>query len=342
MLRKSAGHACRKEVVERRLKTRPVRPHSTAFFIILGIIALLLNSGCNAPPLIKVGTRPVIDSLPLNLARHKPIFRENNLVVEPVYFERSADLCSALVDGKVDAIITDLLGALLLNKEQENGKIVRVALRASDSRAMFAIVTFVHPTLQNVRIAIPNEPMERYAAYLLLKGAGMTNWTEIEVPSPEIGLEKMRRGDVSATLVPEPYLSMALKGGAHVLLDDRSLTLGQTVVVFSERMVRQKPALVRRFLRAYEQSVRELNIRPQVYRPLAVEMVHAPPDTGDHLTLPVYPFPGEVPTESEIESANHWLLENRMLTSPVPYTRAANAGFLWDPYQFKPAVCCGW
>ena len=314
------------------------------FLIALCLTPVLfpLPFGCSSPPLIKVGTLPVIDSLPLSLARHKPILAENNLVVEAVYFKSPAALRSALMNGNVDAIITDLIGALLLNEREERGKIVRVALRASPSRPMFAIVMTSKHTLENVRIAISSEVMDRYVADRLLKAAGVANWTEIEVSSPETGLEKMERGEVSAVLLPEPFISMALKKGAQVFIDDKSLMMGQTVIVFSQRMANEKPALIRRFLRAYEQSVRELNVRPQAYLFLVVELFRPPAEMSANFTIPVFPFPGEVPTESDIESANTWLLEKKMGAQLIPYRRAVNAGFLWDPYQFKPAACCGW
>jgi NitT/TauT family transport system substrate-binding protein len=125
-------------------------------------------------------------------------------------------------------------------------------------------------------------------------------------------------------------------------VDDKSLMVGQTVIVFSQRMADEKPALIRKFLRAYEQAVRELNVRPQTYRFLAAELVHPPSEMSANFTIPVFPFPGEVPTESDIESASAWLLEKKIGTHPIPYRRVVNAGFLWDPYQFKPASCCGW
>jgi ABC-type nitrate/sulfonate/bicarbonate transport system substrate-binding protein len=127
-----------------------------------------------------------------------------------------------------------------------------------------------------------------------------------------------------------------------VVLDDGKLLLGQTVVVFNQQMVNEKPAIIRRFLRAYEQSVRELNVRPHQYRSLVMEMVRAPTEVSANLSIPIFPFPGEVPTESDVESANAWLLGKKMILQPVPYRQAVNGGFLWDPYQFRPATCCGW
>lgn len=315
----------------------------------LGIILILvfLFLGCTFPAPLKVGTLPVIDSLPLSLARHKPIFAENNLGVETLYFDRPSQLRDALMNGEVDAIITDVIGALLLNEGQEGGKIVRVALRASPNRPMFAIMggehrfTTVHG-LQNARIAVSSEPYDRYVTDKLLSAAGINRWTEIEVSNAEIGLEMLQKGEVTAALLPEPLISLAMGNGAQIVIDDKTMMLGQTVVAFSQRMVDKKPALIRRFLRAYEQAARELNARPEQYRSLVMELVPVPSEVSASLPIPVFPFPGEVPTESEVESANAWLTEKRMVSQPIPYRQVVNAGFLWDPYQFHPAACCGW
>jgi NitT/TauT family transport system substrate-binding protein len=305
------------------------------------LVLIPMPFGCSSPPLVRVGTLRVIDSLPLSLARHKPIFAENNLLVEAVYFENPAALRSALLNGNVEAVITDLISALLLNAREERAKIVRIALRASPSRPMFTLVTASKHPSENIRIAVSNEAVDKYVSSRLLKAAGISKWTEIEVSGPQNGLEKMERGEVSAVLLTEPFVSMAVKKGAQVFLDDRSLMVGQTVVVFSQRMAREKPALIRRFLRAYEQAIRELNARPQFYLSLAGDLVRPPSEESADLAIPVFPFPGEVPTESDIESANTWRLEKKIGGQPIPYRRAVNGGFLWDPYQFKPAACCG-
>ncbi len=325
--------------------TLPVTVKKIALSITLILISLPF--GCSSPAL-KVGPLPVLDSLPLSLAQHKPIFAENKLFVEAIYFDSPSELRAALMKGKVDAAITDLIGAILLNEGQEGGKVVRIALSASPSRPMFAIVvarhhpiTTVHG-LENAGIAISGEASHRYAAHKLLSAAGINKWTEIEVDSPGIGLKMVQSGEVDAALLPEPLISLAVESGAQVVLDDGNMILGQTVLVFNQRMVDEKPAIIRRFLRAYEQATRELNVRPEQYRSLVVELVRIPSEVSLKLPIPVFPFPGEVPTESEVESANAWLLEKKMVSQPIPYSRAVNAGFLWDPYQFKPAACCGW
>jgi len=252
------------------------------------------------------------------------------------------------VDGRVDAIMTDLAGAFLVNEGKERGKIVRVSLKPSPSRPMFALMTPPHQPigtlrrLENVRIAVSREAMDRYVVDRLLQAAGIRRWIEIEVSSPELGLEMMQEGKATAALLREPQISIALGMGAHVVLDDRKLMLGQTVIVFSQRMVDEKPGFIRRFLRAYEQSVRELNVRPQLYRPLVVDLVPSPPEMSKTIPIPIFTFPGEVPSESDIESASAWLLKKKIISQPIPYTRLVNAGFLWDPFQFRPAACCGW
>ena len=213
---------------------------------------LLLLLGCSPPAPLKVGTLPVIDALPLSVAHHKPIFVENKLAVDMVHFSEPLELRNALINGDVDAIITDLAEAFLINESREFGKIVRVSLKPSQDR--------------------------------------------------------------------------------HE----------QTVIIFSQRMVEKKPAVIRRFLRAYEQSVREINTRPWRYLPLAREFVRVPIGVSTKMPIPIFPFPGEAPSEAAVESAGALLLMNKIISRPVSYNQLVNPGFLWDPSQFKPASCCGW
>lgn len=315
-------------------------------FVSASVLFLLLL-GCGSPVPLKVGTMPVIDSLPLSVARHKPIFAENRLAVDILRFGQLLELRDALINDRVDAIITDLVEAFFINEWKECGKIVRVSLKSSHDRPMFAIVAAPHqPTtphsLENARIALSREVMDKYVAYRLLRSAGVGRWTEIETGSTEEALETMQRGGAAAALVSEPFISTALRSGGQVILDDRNMAIGQTVIIFSQRMVEKKPAFIRRFLRAYEQSVREINIRPWRYLPLAREFVHVPIGVSTRMPIPSFPFPGEVPLQADMESAGAWLLMKKIISRPISYNQLVNSGFLLDPSQFRPASCCGW
>ena len=315
-------------------------------FVSASVLFLFLL-GCGSPVPLKVGTMPVIDSLPLSVARHKPIFAENRLAVDILRFSELFELRNALISGRVDAIITDLVEALIINEWKECGKIVRVSLKSSPDRPMFAIVAAPHqPTtphsLENARIALSREAMDRYVAYRLLRSAGVDRWAEIETGSTEQALETMRRGGATAALLSEPFISTALRSWGQVILDDRNMPIGQTVIIFSQGMVEKKPALIRRFLRAYEQSVREINVRPWRYLTLAKEFVRVPIGVSTRMSIPRFPFPGEVPLQSDIETAGAWLLMERVISRPISYKQLVNSGFLLDPSQFRPATCCGW
>ena len=315
-------------------------------FVSASVLFLLLL-GCGSPAPLTVGAMPVIDSLPLTIAHDKPIFAENRLAVEILRFSQASELRNALIDGRVDGIITDLVEAFFINEWKECGKIVRVSLKSSSDRPMFAIVAVPHqpttpPSLENARIAVSPRAMDKYVAYRLLRSAGVGRWTEIETGSTEEALATVQRGGATAALLSEPFVSTALRIGGQVILDDRNMPIGQTVIIFSQRMVEKKPALIRRFLRAYEQSVREINVRPWRYLPLAKEFVRVPIGVNTRMPIPSFPFPGEVPLRADIESAGTWLLMKKIISRPISYQQLVNSGFLLDPSQFRPASCCGW
>ena len=315
-------------------------------FVSASVLFLFLL-GCGSPVPLKVGTMPVIDSLPLIVARDKPIFAENRLAVDMLRFSQLFELREALIEGRVDAIIADLVEAFMINERKECGKIVRVSIKSSRDRPMFAIVAAPHQlspshSLENARIALSRETMSRYVAHRLLRSAGVGRWTEIETGSTEEALESLQRGRAAAALLSEPFISTALRSGGQVILDDKNMPIGQTVIIFSQQMVEKKPAVIRRFLRAYEQSVREINVRPWHYLPLAKEFVRVPIGVRTRMPIPTFPFPGEVPLQADIESAGTWLLMNKIISRPISYNQLVHSGFLLDPSQFRPAACCGW
>ncbi|MBI4333204.1 MAG: ABC transporter substrate-binding protein [Chloroflexi bacterium] len=339
-----------------RKSSSPLMPAPTTWmkFSIIGATAglflgfVLAVPACIPPAPLRVGTLPTLDALPLTIDSDKPIYEENKLVLTTVFFASAPELHRALVSGEVDAAITDLIGALLLDRGEERSKIVRVAMRASPQRPKFAIMVggsdpAISPLeLENASIAVSGEASHRFIADRLLAAGGLAKWIEREVAGPEAGLDLLRKGEVRAALLPELLIWQASKEGCRTVLDDGRLMLGQTVVVFNQAMVRSKPVLIRKFLIAYEQAARELNVRPGNYQFLIPGTVGLPPELTRGLTVPVFPFPGQAPAESEVELASAWLVEKKMLEKPVQYRQAVNAGFLWDPFEFKPAACCGW
>jgi NitT/TauT family transport system substrate-binding protein len=309
---------------------------------------LLISQGCIPPREIKVGALPIPDALPLRLGLHKPIFEENKLAMELIFYESPAELSAALAAGEIHAALIDLPSAILLNKETERVKVVRVAMRGSAQMAKFAILAAPNSTirspydLKGADIAIPQEISAQYAADGLLSGAGLRpeEAHKVEVASSALGLKRLQEGEVPAALLSQPFILMAMKHGARVIIDDRNSAVTQSVIVYTQEEM-ERFASARRFLLAYEQAISELNTRGEQYRALMMEVARVPPEIQASFPMPLFPFPAEVPTESEVESVNTWLVRKNLLPQPIAYPKVADARFLPNALNFRPAICCG-
>jgi NitT/TauT family transport system substrate-binding protein len=128
---------------------------------------------------------------------------------EALFEQQSADTFNVCEWGGIDR----------LERGGGNGKIA--ALRpAIVAQAIVAI----DPTLQTPRdlarvpIGVNEYTGSHYTTVGLLEGAvGAENVVFKHVGAPEVRLDVLRRGEVRAVTVMEPYISLALKEGAHIV-----------------------------------------------------------------------------------------------------------------------------
>ncbi|MDP2954241.1 MAG: hypothetical protein Q8O76_13110 [Chloroflexota bacterium] len=320
------------------------------FLALLSWLLLYSAPGCSPHFTLSVGTTHSIYALPLRLAASadKPIFEENGLTVNIMYFPDRSQMERALLRGEIDAALDDLVGAVMLNKDSEQAKVVLTAMRAYPSGDMWAMVTASRgvdtspANLYEGKVAIPKGMAARYVGHRLLVAngvdSGRVNWQEVD--DGWQALEALEGGRATGALLPEPMLSLAVARGSRLVVGDRESLSDPFVILFSQRVVKEQAAAIIRFTGSYEQAMWELNRNAERYRPLMAELAQSPIEIGGKLPMPLFPFPSEVPTESEVEAIGQWLGEQRWLSPPLPYRHVVDPRFLPPPGKFAPARCC--
>jgi len=305
--------------------TQRVAPPAVVLLAMLFAIAL---AGCELisrePGQLKVGVLPILDVLPLYVAEQEDFFNAEGIAVELIPFPSALERDAAMQAGQIDAAINDLISAALLNKQDDQARVVRTAMRATAQKAMFAILasdqSIKSPAeLKGVQIGISSNSIIEYAVDRLLQSEGLTGRDIVkeEVTKIPVRLELLSNGKLPAACLPEPLASLAVVQGAHIVIDDRAHPeYAQSVVTVSARTLGSKPTAVKRFLKAYEKAVQAINQQPDKYRSLLIDKGRVPKPVQDSFEMPMFP-PAGVPTVAEVQDVLEWMAGKDMLKEDI-------------------------
>ncbi|PKN75309.1 MAG: hypothetical protein CVU52_06145, partial [Deltaproteobacteria bacterium HGW-Deltaproteobacteria-10] len=188
------------------------------------------------PVVMKFGTIPVLQSLPLFVAAEKGFFKEQGLQVEIILFNSAMEKDVALSSGQIAGYFGDIMTPLVLQANGIGVKIVAANFNTSSEQRMFAILSSPHSKNKNLEevarqgIATSSNAIPEYLIIRLLQSQNINknNITLIDVKNIPIRLQMLLSNQVSAALLPEPLATLAEKKGAKALIDDRAKGLSTT------------------------------------------------------------------------------------------------------------------
>lgn len=285
---------------------------------------------------LKVGVLPILDVLPLYVAEQEGYFKDEGIQVELVPFASALERDAAFQSGQIDGEVNDLVSTALLNRDQDQARVVRTAMRATPDKAMFAILASgksdIHKPadLKGVEIAASMNTVIEYVVDRLLQAEGLApgEIAKTEVPKIPVRLELLSKGNVQAASLPEPLASLGVADGARIVVDDRAHTeYGQSIVTFSTRALARKPAALKRLLSAYERAVSAINTEPEKYRSLLIDKGRVPKPVQDSFQMPVFPQAG-VPAQSEVGDVLQWMKDKGLLSKDLSYDQLVTDSYL--------------
>jgi len=295
---------------------------------------------------VNVGVLPWLDALPLYLATWKPIFKENRLDVQVLSYSNEKERDEAIIQGNVDAVLTDLPSAILLNQRGKGFSIVRTVMRTNPRRPMYALMTN-SKDIRNViqvkgrNIALSKDLNSRFIAEELLHREGLkpeeVRW--IIKDDMESVFKSLLKDEVEIALFREPFITYSMKRGGRVLLDDSLKALGISVILFSNEFINRNRESVKKFLFGYEQAVLSLNYQPDQNRPLLLEKGGLPKEIRNQYSMPIFEG-ANAPDEFEVIPVLKWLVKNGLILKSTPYKNLVTIDFLPNPENVGLAFCC--
>ncbi len=287
------------------------------------------------PVVIKFGTIPVLQSLPLFVAAEKGLFKEQGLQVEIILFNSAMEKDIALSSGQIAGYFGDIMTPLVLQANGIGVKIVAANFKTSNEQRMFAVLTSPqskNKTLDEVAregIATSSNAIPEYLIVRLLQSQKFIkdNIKLIDIKNIPIRLQMLMSNQVSAALLPEPLATLAEKKGAKVLIDDRAQGLSTTVLVFSDKYLKMYPQAIKSFHLAMNKAADYINKNPLEVRAIMNKECRIPgPLQG---TFPIPEFPRlTIPSEKQVMDVYNWLREKQIIKKGMTYKEIIADGYL--------------
>lgn len=244
--------------------------------------ALLLLSACRFQPnpkeadgrrIFRVGYLTNITHAPALAGLETGAFQRalgRDVSVKALGFAAGPSLVEALFAGELDVAYVGPNPAIN-GFQRSHGLALKVVAGSTSGGAQFIVSPEITEVaqLRGKRVASPalgntqDVALRSYLAEQQLSFTGSKPEVEVLTLAPADILTLFRRGQVAGAWVPEPWASrLVQEGNGHVLVDEKDRwpkgVFPTTVVVASSVAMERRPDLVARFLRAHEESVRQL------------------------------------------------------------------------------------
>jgi len=265
---------------------------------------------------LKIAVLPTLDCLPLFVAQQEHILDTIYGGVRLKMYQAQMDCDEALVQGKVEGMVTDLVRAIRLD---ERGIKMRYV---AATNAYWQLIAN-----RNVRI--------RQLKQLNDKMVGMTRYSVTDLLSdyvrdsvklPEehlfkiqlndlgVRMQMLQNNEIDALWLTEPQATMARLHKNRPIFDSRQVDLQMGVMAFREQEMRRQERRRQLILlvKAYNQACDLINQRGfQHYRSLIVERCKVKDDVVDLLPKDIKFKHAQGPRQQDMDVAQKWLMKGK-------------------------------
>ena len=305
-------------------------------FVFIICLALPMNTLAKENQTLRLALLPIPDVLPVYVAIENGYFNELGLTVEPLAVGSAVERDQLMQAGKVDGMINELSGAANFNRDKVQVKIVAVARSPIGKSPLFRILAAPGSHIKTIKdlagvpIGISKNTVIEYITTRLLESGGLQP-NEIKYQSIPVLPERLQlllQGQVKAVTLPDPLGVAAMKAGAvEVVSDLAQKEVSQSVITFTVDATEEKSELVKNFMIAWNRAAKELNEHPGKYKALMLKKIRVPKNIEDEFIIPPMPT-GAIPSKKQWDDAMSWMLEKKLINTPLKYEDSVSEEFL--------------
>lgn len=251
---------------------------------LLSVVVVVFLTSCSSQPQM-VSQKPLKvefafwwGDFTLLVAKEKGFFEKYGVLVEPVYYESFPQAPADLAAGKIDVGLFSI-GDVLIASEHTDVKVVA----AYDDGGLNTIVAIPEITsvadLQGRQIGVKiGSPYEIFVREML-HTAGLDTSDVVLVNLSAEEIPPAMPDQVQAGFVWEPYTTELLSQGYHILFSSAQISsLYPDLITFRSAVVKERPADVRAFLKAWFEAVEYRMAYPDETREIVAEFLGMSPD----------------------------------------------------------------
>lgn len=306
------------------------------------VIVLLLFTACssitqsNEPQNLKIAVLPILDALPMYVAQENGYFEDQNLTVEFIPVGSAAERDQVIASGQADGMINDLVSTLLYNQDTTQIQVVSFARTATPEFPQFRILAARDSGINSVEdligveIGISEGSVIEYTTDRLLEAEGFSSLdiATLAVPSIPVRMSLLDEGELNAANLPDPLASLAIQGGASVIIDDTSYPeYGNSLISFRKSVIDSDSDTVKGFLAAIDKASQEINADPTKWDNLLTEQKLVPAPLIGSYQIPTFPI-RSLPSKAQWEDVVAWGLTKGYISQDVSYDASVNGDYL--------------
>ncbi len=288
------------------------------------------------PVSLKIAVLPILDTLPMYVAQQEGLFQEYGVDVEFIPVASAAERDQVITSGQADGMINETVSTLFYNQDETQIQIVRFARIATPDSPQFFIlasgqsgITDVEG-LKGVSIGISEGTVIEYLTDRLLEAEGFTGdeIRTIAVPKIPERMTLLSSGELDAAMLPDPLSSLAVQGGAVVVVDDsKHPEFGYSTISFRMPVIEENPQAIKNFLAAIEEATNTINSDPTMWEDLLSENKLVPEPLMGAFEVPPYPS-ASIPSKAQWDDALDWVKENGLMDANVSYEDSVTGAYL--------------
>lgn len=289
-----------------------------------------------APGNLRIGVLPITDVVPFYVAQQQGYFKEQGITVELVPVSSAAERDQLMLTSQIDGQLNDLVSTVLFNATASRIKIVRKARQAFPNSAQYFILTpkdsaiKTPQDLKGKEIAISQNSVIEYVTQRLLEAEGLSaaDIKTTNVPAIPTRLQLLQQNQVAAANLPDPLASLAIQGGARIVVDDTKNTqYSMSVISFRSDIVNGRADDVKKFLIAYDKAIGDIRSKPDSLRNILIEVGRVPDALKDKFQFPPFPDPG-LPSKAQWDDVVKWAMDRKLITAAVMFESSVDPNFV--------------
>lgn len=265
---------------------------------------------------LTIGVMASMDYLPLAVAQQRDYFADNNLEVIIQKFYSANDRDAALQSNNLDGTIIDYTGAAI----QAAGGIPLQFTSQCDGT--FELIVAKDSKINSIddlkekKIAISRNTVIDFCTDLTMSLAGLTTSDAemIEINKIPLRLEMLNNNKIDATMLPDPFATIAKSEGNRGLISMNALNTKVTGIVFHKRVIDEKREALKKLYIAYNQAIKDLQTEPITnFEDLLIKEIGFPPALVASVSFPEY-SEAQLPNEEDLVAVELWLKDKDIIS----------------------------